>query len=100
MTETEEILKAVLPARGTVIHLYRRGYKPGARARSVGDRTMMCGVGLVKQELVPLAEALAWPGEHPDWTWCKVCIGHAVVMADMAGAVVSTVAARVPSGME
>lgn len=93
---------AVKPNLGSVVHLSSPGYQPGKKTRSIRDSATLCNTSVARAEKVPLAEALSWPNPAPaallqperPWSWCRVCVGHAVAMVGMSTEVLVTVLAR------
>lgn len=90
-------LHAIPPARGEVIHLYQRGYRPATKLRSVQDGSALCG-SLVHPPGVPLPRALTWTcrestpeDPRPPWRWCRSCVGHAVLGMGIADEVLARV---------
>ena len=106
LTELKAPIVAVRPARGRIVHLHQADYQPGERTRPDAGKVAMCGAaiwpnGEPKREYVktPLAAALEWTSLEPSdtdprpaWTWCRPCIGHAVVSTGMARASLLAVA--------
>lgn len=100
-----EIL-AVRPAGvSTKIHLYVPGYQPGPKPRNPPDVGLCNGTGSVlRNELVPIAEALDWTKPHgpcdhcnsarPDWVWCHLCLGRAIGVVGLADELAKTIAGR------
>jgi hypothetical protein len=105
---TGQPIFAVRPTRGRVVHLHVPGYQPSAKERPQRDVEAMCAAPIwpngdptLEKALVPLGEALEWtslapsPNDpRPSWTWCKHCIGHAVVLHGMAHYVLAAIHAR------
>ena len=96
---------AVKPNLGSVVHLSSPGYEPGKKTRSIRESCTLCNTGVARAEKVPLAEALTWPNPAPAsllvparaWSWCRVCVGHAVAMAGLSAEVLTQVVRAVAS---
>lgn len=98
-------LSAVAPT-GTMslIHLRQPGFLPPTatsktpKHRPNADRRTMCALYIHPvAEVVPLVEALGWPGRRigpllPQWRWCGVCVGRALAAADQIGEAVRMLA--------
>lgn len=109
-------LMAVFPPRGRVVHLFVAGYQPGAKPRGLAE-TSMCGASVNEvtpppvgpsqtgRVHVPLADAVTFEGfappppnapysiQHPYWTWCAPCLGHAVKHFDLTATTLSQLVA-------
>jgi hypothetical protein len=109
MTTCEPLeIVAVRPPRGRIVHLHSPNYKPGPKERPHADISAMCGQPIwpnghpkLAYVLTPLADALRWtclaPSDtdpRPVWTWCRGCIGHAIVANDLQHDVLTTIVRR------
>jgi len=89
-------LLTALPRGGQILHLYLRGYQPGAKRRSIRDNASLCNVSVGRCTLVPFADSLGMKPSDTDpcprWTWCRTCIGHAVDLASLSTEVLTWIA--------